>query len=83
MVKKDATTKLKALNEFTSLCSQPEVADVKAILPFWPRLYIQLSNDTEHRVREAAHISHKAVIEKVKKYLAPYLKEIMGKYSFF
>lgn len=79
MVKKDATTKLKALQEFSELCQKADAAEVKAILPFWPRLYSQLCGDTEHRVREAAHNSHKAVIAKVKKHLAPYLKEIIGR----
>ena len=31
---------------------------IKAVLPFWPRLYCKLSNDNDRRVREAAHKAH-------------------------
>lgn len=78
MSKKDATTKLKALQEFSELCMESEPDAVKATLPYWSRIYCQLCGDADHRVREAAHLSHKSVIAKVKKYLAPYLKEIIG-----
>lgn len=78
MNKKDSTTKLKALQEFTELCKSSEIDAVKTILPFWPRLYCLLSTDVEHRVREAAHNAQRAVISKVKKSIAPYLKQIAG-----
>lgn len=78
MNKKDSTTKLKALQEFTELCKNSEIDAVKTILPFWPRLYCLLCTDVEHRVREAAHNAHRAVISKVKRSIAPYLKQIAG-----
>ena len=31
---------------------------IKAVLPFWPRLYCKLSNDNDRRVREYAHKAH-------------------------
>ncbi|XP_075215935.1 E3 ubiquitin-protein ligase listerin [Lycorma delicatula] len=78
MNKKDSVTKLKALNEFGQLCSESEPAAVKAVLPFWPRLYCVLASDTEHRVREAAHNAHRAVVSSVGRSIAPYLKVIAG-----
>ncbi|XP_034232705.1 E3 ubiquitin-protein ligase listerin [Thrips palmi] len=78
MNKKDGVTKLKALQEFSQLCSSSEPDQVVAILPFWPRLYSLLSLDVEHRVREAAHIAHRSVVSKVKRNIAPYLKQLAG-----
>ena len=35
-------------------------ASVKALLPFWPRLYSKLASDSDRRVREAAQKAHLA-----------------------
>lgn len=78
MNKKDGTTKLKALQEFTELCNNSEIEKVEAMLPFWPRLYCLLVVDVEHRVREAAHIAHAAVVKRVGRNIAIYLKQIAG-----
>lgn len=78
MNKKDGITKLKALQEFSQLCGSAEPDQVVAILPFWPRLYSLLALDVEHRVREAAHVAHRAVVSKVKRNIAPYLKQLAG-----
>lgn len=51
---------------------------VKAVLPFWPRLYCQLAIDVDHRVREATHQAHNQVVLQVKRNLAPYLKVLSG-----
>lgn len=51
---------------------------VKAVLPCWPRLYNTLATDSEHKVREATHISHNEVVQKVKRNLAPHLKSLIA-----
>lgn len=56
--------------------SDPEA--VKAVLPFWPRIYTCLVVDVEHRVREGVHQAHNVVAKKVKRNLAPYLKQLAG-----
>lgn len=76
MTKKDSTTKVKALQEFAELLSKTESADIKAILPFWPRLYNNLATDVEHRVREAAQQAQLALVNQAGKSIAPYLKQI-------
>ncbi|KAL9692643.1 hypothetical protein quinque_015722 [Culex quinquefasciatus] len=76
MLKKDPTTKTKALQEFTELISKSELDVVKAVLPFWPRLYGNLSTDVEHRVRETAQQAQAAVVAKAGKNIAPYLKQL-------
>lgn len=76
MMKKDSITKVKALQEFNELVVKTESATVKAILPFWPRLYNNLSTDVEHRVREAAQQAQLALVSQVGKSIAPYLKQI-------
>lgn len=67
-----------ALQEFSQLCGSSEPDQVVAILPFWPRLYSLLALDVEHRVREAAHVAHRSVVLKVKRNIAPYLKQLAG-----
>ncbi|KZC08965.1 E3 ubiquitin-protein ligase listerin [Dufourea novaeangliae] len=78
MNKKDATTKCKALQEFAVLCKDSEFPAVEGMLPFWPRLYCALAIDIEHRVREAAQLAHAAVVKRVGKGIAVYLKQLAG-----
>ncbi|XP_076063145.1 E3 ubiquitin-protein ligase listerin [Oratosquilla oratoria] len=77
MSKKDATTRIKALQEFEGLCSTEDIEAVKSALPFWPRIYSKITIDVERRVREAAQVSHAALVNQVGKQLAPYLRFIM------
>lgn len=76
MTKKDPITKVKALQEFAELILKTDATAVKAILPFWPRLYNNLSTDVEHRVREAAQQAQAAVVSQAGKSIAPYLKQL-------
>lgn len=76
MMKKDPITKVKALQEFSGLLADSEVNTIKGILPFWPRLYNNLSTDVEHRVREATQNAQLALVNKAGKSIAPFLKQI-------
>ncbi|KAI4457630.1 zinc finger protein [Holotrichia oblita] len=78
MSKKDSTTKLKALQEFTDLVKSSDQETIKSILIYWCRLYNVLSTDADHKVREATHSSHHQVVLKAKRNLAPYLKQLAG-----
>ncbi|KAF7402902.1 hypothetical protein HZH66_005169 [Vespula vulgaris] len=78
MNKKDATTKYKALQEFATMCQTAELSAVEGMLPFWPRLYSVLAIDIEHKVREAAQVAHAAVVKRVGKGIAMYLKQVAG-----
>lgn len=51
--------------------------DVKLAIPFWPKLYANLSTDNEHRVRETAQQAQTAVITKLGKNIAPHLKQLI------
>ena len=44
-----------AVQEFTDLVEEDTCSeeDVKALLPFWPRIFSKLSTDNDKRVREA------------------------------
>lgn len=77
MGKKDPTTKVKALQEFGDLVANTELVTIKTILPFWPRLYNNLSNDVEHRVREATQQAHAAIVSQAGKNIAPHLKQMV------
>lgn len=67
-----------ALQEFATLCKNAELSAVEGMLPFWPRLYCALAIDIDHRVREAAQLAHAAVVKRVGKSIAMYLKQLAG-----
>nr|XP_055064559.1 E3 ubiquitin-protein ligase listerin [Misgurnus anguillicaudatus] len=76
--KRDAVTKLKAVQEFGAMCQEREPDIVKGVLPYWPRIYCRISVDHDRRVREATQQALEQLVLKVKRNLAPYLKSIMG-----
>ncbi|EHB03083.1 RING finger protein 160 [Heterocephalus glaber] len=76
--KKDVITKLKAMQEFGTMCTERETEIVKGVLPYWPRIFCKISLDHDRRVREATQQAFEKLILKVKKHLAPYLKSLMG-----
>ncbi|XP_060054558.1 E3 ubiquitin-protein ligase listerin [Erinaceus europaeus] len=76
--KKDVTTKLKAMQEFGTMCTERDTEIVKGVLPYWPRIFCKISLDHDRRVREATQQAFEKLILKVKKQLAPYLKSVMG-----
>uniref|UniRef100_T1IH75 E3 ubiquitin-protein ligase listerin n=1 Tax=Strigamia maritima TaxID=126957 RepID=T1IH75_STRMM len=78
MTKKDVTTKLKAIQEFTDSCQKLSSEEIKAMLSAWPRLFNKLSMDHDRRVREALFQAHEQVVIQTHKNLAPYLRNIMG-----
>ncbi|XP_050511017.1 E3 ubiquitin-protein ligase listerin [Diabrotica virgifera virgifera] len=76
--KKDSTTKIKGLQELAALIKESDHDTVKTLLPMWPRFYSVLVTDTDNRVREATHNVHHQIILKVKRNIAPYLKQLMA-----
>ncbi|KAK3592614.1 hypothetical protein CHS0354_008149 [Potamilus streckersoni] len=78
LTKRDPTTKIKALQEFSSLCKEKDNQVLKAVLPYWPRTYNKLTLDLDHRVREAVQQTMTVMVGKVRRDLAPYLKNLMG-----
>ncbi|KAM4699688.1 E3 ubiquitin-protein ligase listerin [Discoglossus pictus] len=76
--KRDVTTKLKAMQEFGAMCKERDMETVRGVLPYWPRNYCKISLDLDRRVREATQQAFVQLIVKVKKYLAPHLKSLMG-----
>ncbi|CAH1799497.1 unnamed protein product [Owenia fusiformis] len=78
LAKKDATTKLKALQEFSTLCKEKETDIVLGALPFWPRLYNKMALDNDRKVREATQLAFEQLVLRVRRNLAPHLKSLMG-----
>ncbi|XP_075053231.1 E3 ubiquitin-protein ligase listerin [Mixophyes fleayi] len=76
--KRDVTTKLKAMQEFGAMCKERDKEIVRGVLTYWPRNYCKISLDHDRRVREATQQAFEQLILKVKKYLAPHLKSLMG-----
>lgn len=69
---------MQALQEFATLCQDAELSAVEGMLPFWPRFYCALSIDIDHRVREATQSAHAALVKRVGKGIAMYLKQLAG-----
>nr|XP_014351692.1 PREDICTED: E3 ubiquitin-protein ligase listerin [Latimeria chalumnae] len=78
LCKRDATTKLKAMQEFGAMCKERDTEVIKGVLPYWPRIYCKISQDHDRRVREATQQAFEQLVLKIKRNLAPYLKSIMG-----
>jgi len=66
------------LQEFATLCQDDELSAVEGMLSFWPRLYCTLSIDIDHRVREATQLAHSALVRRIGKGIAMYLKQLAG-----
>ncbi|KAF6016474.1 LTN1 [Bugula neritina] len=78
LTKRDAVTKLKALQNLHSICQERESEVVVDSLKYWPRLYNKLAIDFDHRVREASHKALKEVAIRSGRNLAPHLKHLIG-----
>ncbi|KAF8932033.1 hypothetical protein BGZ58_007282 [Dissophora ornata] len=84
MSKRDTTTKVRALEDLEKwVKAQPEDdesgsnACQEAVGP-WIKLYIKLTTDVDRRVRLMTNSVHLLLVKRVKKKLAPYLKEVVG-----
>ncbi|KAF9297274.1 hypothetical protein BGZ88_010562 [Linnemannia elongata] len=85
MSKRDTTTKVRALEDLEKwVRAQPEddetgssAACQEAIGP-WIKLYIKLTTDVDRRVRLMTNNAHLLLVKRVKKKLAPYLKEVIA-----
>lgn len=92
--KRDATTKLKALEELEAYLKE-NTSDISAIVPTWVsihicimvpeltwyiqiRMYGKLTIEVDRRVRLAANNVHVLIATNAKKKLAPHLKEFIG-----
>ncbi|KAG9300709.1 hypothetical protein G9A89_023507 [Geosiphon pyriformis] len=89
LVKRDATTKLKALEELEAYLrakdGEGSVCQLEGAIGAWTKLYIRLAIDVDRRIRLATNSCHLLIVSKIKKRLAPHLKEIIGVWviSFF
>ncbi|KAG0263746.1 hypothetical protein BG011_008175 [Mortierella polycephala] len=84
MSKRDTTTKVRALEDLEKwVKAQPEDEETgstscqEAIGP-WIKLYIKLTTDVDRRVRSLTNNVHLLLVKRVKKKLAPYLKEVIA-----
>ncbi|KAJ3299483.1 hypothetical protein HK104_008755 [Borealophlyctis nickersoniae] len=76
--KRDSVTRVKALEELCVYLSTAEVDEIQQMLPAWPKLYNRLGIDADRRVRESTGAAHLSLVQKARKHLAPYLKELIG-----
>ncbi|KAM9788487.1 E3 ubiquitin-protein ligase listerin [Neosynchiropus ocellatus] len=76
--KRDVVTRLKAVQDFGSMCQERSAEDVKGVLPYWPRIYCKISVDHDRRIREATQLAFEQLVLKVRRGLAPFLKSLMG-----
>ncbi|KAJ3162603.1 listerin E3 ubiquitin protein ligase 1 [Geranomyces variabilis] len=78
LAKRDNTTRVKALEELSAYIAEAGVESVSSLLPAWPKTYNRLSADADRRVRETTGAVHLGLVNKVRKQLAPHLKELIG-----
>lgn len=76
--KRDVVTRLKAVQDFGSMCQERNAEEVKGVLPYWPRIYCKISVDHDRRIREATQQAFEQLVLKVRRNLAPFLKSLMG-----
>ncbi|KAA8586931.1 hypothetical protein FQN60_000767 [Etheostoma spectabile] len=76
--KRDAVTRLKAVQDFGFMCQERDSEEVKGVLPYWPRIYCKISMDHDRRIREATQQALEQLVLKVRRSLAPFLKSLMG-----
>ncbi|KAI9205309.1 uncharacterized protein BJ171DRAFT_501745 [Polychytrium aggregatum] len=76
--KKDSVTKVKALEELAGYLSAADAESLQPLLSTWPKLYGRLAIDVDRRVRELINSSHLVLVEKLKKQIAPSLKDLIG-----
>ncbi|XP_061904673.1 E3 ubiquitin-protein ligase listerin [Entelurus aequoreus] len=76
--KRDVVTRLKAVQDFGSMCQERDAEDVKGVLPYWPRIYCKISVDHDRRIREGTQLAFEQLVLKVRRSLAPFLKSLMG-----
>ncbi|XP_022063447.2 E3 ubiquitin-protein ligase listerin [Acanthochromis polyacanthus] len=76
--KRDVVTRLKAVQDFGSMCQERDAEEVKGVLPYWPRIYCKISVDHDRRIREASQQAFEQLVLKVRRSLAPFLKSLMG-----
>ncbi|KAF9966094.1 hypothetical protein BGZ70_003293 [Mortierella alpina] len=82
--KRDTTTKVRALDDLEKwVKAQPEDDEAgseacqEALGP-WIKLYIKLTTDVDRRVRLLTNNVHLLLVKRVKRKLAPYLKEVIA-----
>ncbi|CAI5530699.1 unnamed protein product [Closterium sp. Naga37s-1] len=78
LAKKDATTKLKALEALQGVLGGSSAAQMQAMLPAWAFEYRRLVHDGSRAVRLATHATMTLLVKGVGKGLAPHLKQLMG-----
>uniref|UniRef100_A0A3Q2DVL2 E3 ubiquitin-protein ligase listerin n=1 Tax=Cyprinodon variegatus TaxID=28743 RepID=A0A3Q2DVL2_CYPVA len=76
--KRDVVTRLKAVQDFGTMCQERDAEEVKGVLPYWPRIYCKISVDHDRRIREATQQAFEQLVLKVRRSLAPFLKSLMG-----
>ncbi|XP_034034250.1 E3 ubiquitin-protein ligase listerin [Thalassophryne amazonica] len=78
LIKRDVVTRLKALQDFGSMCQERDAEEVKGVLPYWPRIYCKIAVDHDRRVREVTQQAFEQLVLKVHRSLAPFLRSLMG-----
>ncbi|GJP51064.1 hypothetical protein CLOM_g10233 [Closterium sp. NIES-68] len=78
LAKKDATTKLKALEALQGVLGSSSAAQMQAMLPAWAFEYRRLVVDGSRAVCLATHATMALLVKGVGKGLAPHLRQLMG-----
>ncbi|KAK9723285.1 hypothetical protein K7432_002034 [Basidiobolus ranarum] len=83
--KRDTTTKLKALEDLETYVKTSDAEILLEAFQAWPKVYSRNSIEIDRRVRATINGIHLLFVQKLKKKIAPTLKEFIGPWvcSFF
>ncbi|CAG0913267.1 unnamed protein product [Notodromas monacha] len=76
--KKDVVTRLKGLQEILNLMPDALEEALLAFLNVWPKYFGRCALDNDKKLRETAHRVHEKLVSRLKKRIAPQLKNLMG-----
>jgi hypothetical protein len=78
LAKRDMVTKIKALEELDQLVDKMTIDQMAVLMNHWPAVYARTSMDTDRRARLLINTVHSKLIVKLRKRVAPQLKELLG-----
>ncbi|ORY41069.1 hypothetical protein BCR33DRAFT_719156 [Rhizoclosmatium globosum] len=78
LAKKDALTKIKATDDLKVYLNQANDADLAKFVFIWPKIFNKTALDVERKIRENMIACHSTLFTRLKKEMAPVLKQVIG-----
>ncbi|KAJ3017763.1 UNVERIFIED_CONTAM: hypothetical protein HDU68_011490 [Siphonaria sp. JEL0065] len=76
--KKDAQTKIKATDDLKVYLAQTDDENLSKFVAIWPKIFNRAALDVERKIRENLIACHSILFTRLKKEMAPVLKQVIG-----